>query len=69
MDVNTLAGGELTQYLNDLTSQKAELKKEYQDALKEASDANVKARILKVKISQISDAIAAVKYNIKMEKD
>ena len=66
-DINSMAGGELTQHLNNLTGQKAELRKEYQKALKEASDATAKAKILKVKIAQVSDDIAACKYNIKME--
>ena len=66
-DINNMAGGELTQLLNKLTQDKSNLRKEYQKAIKIASDAQADSKIIKIKISQIADDIAACKFNIKAE--
>ena len=68
-NLDNQAGGELIQTLNKLTSKKAQLRQDYQKALKKASDATTEARIIKVQIAQITDEIAACKYNVKAEKD
>jgi len=66
--IANLAGGELVARLSELTQQKSDLRREYLIAVKTSSDAQVQAKIVRIKISQISDEIASCKFAIKSEQ-
>ena len=67
-DLTNLAGGELVERLSELTQQKSDLRREYLIAVKTSSDAQVQAKILRVKIQQASDEIASCKFAITSER-